>query len=82
LVTKPFRFSEVAGAPNTPGVYAWYYRIELTNKDIENCIEAVELETASVVRDEIVRSFLDTHLFRYYKEVPYFVALSGKLKPQ
>lgn len=80
--TKHFRFSEVAGAPNTPGVYAWYYRIELTDKDIATCIENVELETVPEVRDEIVHEFLDTHLFRYYKEVPYFVALSGQLKPR
>ena len=29
-----------------------------------------------------MHTFLDTHLFRYYKEVPYFVALSGALKPR
>lgn len=80
--TKHFRFSEVAQAPNTPGVYAWYYRIELTNKDIATCIESVELETNPDVKDAIVHAFLDTHLFRYYKEVPYFVALSGQLKPR
>jgi len=82
LSTKHFRFSEVAQAPNVPGVYAWYYRIELTDKDIATCVEEVELETSEEVRDEIVRTFLDTHLFRYYKEVPYFVALSGQLKPR
>jgi hypothetical protein len=82
LVTKDFRFSEVAGAPNTPGVYAWYYRIELTDKDIATCVEEVELETSLESRDEIVRTFLDTHLFRCYKEVPYLVAISGRLKPK
>jgi hypothetical protein len=82
LRTSHFRFSEVAGAPNTPGVYSWYYRIELTDKDIAKCVEDVELEPSQEARDELVRVFLETHLFRYYQEVPYFIALSGQLKPR
>ena len=80
--TTHFRFSEVSSAPNTPGVYSWYYRIELTDKDIAKCIEDVELESSHEARDDLVRSFLERHLFRYYKEVPYFVALTGQLKPK
>ena len=80
--TSHFRFSEVSSAPNTPGVYSWYYRIELTDKDIVKCIEDVELETSPEAREDLVRRFLETHLFRYYKEVPYFIALSGPLKPK
>jgi hypothetical protein len=82
LSTRHFRFSEVSSAPNTPGVYSWYYRIELTDKDIAKCIEDVELEMSAEARDDLVRNFLETHLFRYYKEVPYFIALSGPLKPK
>jgi hypothetical protein len=80
--TKHFRFSEVASAPETPGVYAWYYRIDLTDKDIANCIEEVELEISPDRREEIVRTFLETYLFRYYKEMPYMVDLTGPLKPR
>jgi hypothetical protein len=82
LTTKNFRFSEVAGAPDTPGVYAWYYRIELTDKDIARCVESIDLAGDQDSRDEIMREFLNNHLFRFYKEVPYFVSLSGKLKPR
>jgi hypothetical protein len=82
LGTSHFRYSEVSSAPNTPGVYSWYYRIELTDKDIAKCIEDVELEPLQEARDDLVRSFLETHLFRHYKEVPYFIALSGQLKPR
>lgn len=82
MSTSHFRFSEVNSAPNTPGVYSWYYRIELTDKDIAKCIEDVELATLPEARDSLVRSFLETHLFRYYKEAPYFIALSGPLKPK
>ena len=82
LTMKHFRFSEVAGAPETPGVYAWYYRIELTDKDIARCVEDIDLSEDQASRDTIMREFLNNHLFRFYKEVPYFVALSGKLKPR
>ena len=81
-MTKHFRFSEVAQAPNGPGVYSWYYRIELTDKDIATCIENVALENNPDIKEAIVHAFLEAHLFRYYKEVPYFVALSGQLKPR
>ncbi len=80
--TKHFRFSEVTSAPNTPGVYSWYYRIELTDKDIARCIEDIELESSQDARDTVMRDFLETHLFRYYKEVPYFVTMTGQLKAQ
>lgn len=82
MTTKNFRFSEVAGAPDTPGVYAWYYRIELTDKDIARCIERIDLAEDQNSRDEIMREFLNNHLFHFYREVPYFVSLSGKLKPR
>ena len=82
MQTRHFRFSEVASSPNSPGVYSWYYRIELADKDIAKCVEDVELEGSEDAQDEIMRDFLRTHLFRYYKEVPYFIALSGQLKPK
>ena len=72
--TKYFRFSEVAGAPETPGIYAWYYRIELTDRDIANCIEEIDLEQSPEARIEIIKTFLETYLFRYYKEMPYMRA--------
>jgi hypothetical protein len=76
-----YRYSEIAGAPNSPGVYSWYYRIELTDKDIAACIREVEQEASEDDREAIMRTFLQTHLFRFYKEEPYMVALSGPLKP-
>ena len=82
LTTKNFRFSEVASAPDTPGIYAWYYRIELTDKDIARCVEDIDLASDQDSRDSIMREFLNNHLFSFYKEIPYFVALSGKLKPK
>jgi hypothetical protein len=82
LNTKQFRFNEVASAPDTPGVYAWYYRIELTDRDISVCIADVEAQTDFESKKTIIRSFLDRRLFRYYKDQGYSVELSGPLKPR
>ena len=82
METRQFRFSEISSAPYAPGVYAWYYRTELTDKDIAQCIKDVEQESSESAQDDIMRLFLETHLFRYYKETPYSVAISGKLKPK
>jgi hypothetical protein len=82
LNTRHFRYSEIAGAPNTPGVYSWYYRIELSNKDIAKCVEDVDLEPSSDTKQAIIREFLEVHLFKYYEEMPYLISLSGQLKPK
>ena len=82
LNTKQYRFNEIANAPDAPGVYAWYYRIELTDRDIAVCIAEVESTETPALREGVIRSFLDRRLFRYYKEEPYSVEISGALKPR
>jgi hypothetical protein len=81
LTTARFRFNEVANAPETPGVYSWYYRIELADRDIATCVAEVNSTAATAEREELVKSFLDRRLFRYYKEEPYEVHMGGALKP-
>lgn len=80
--TIQYRFNEIANAPDVPGVYSWYYRIELTDRDIAVCIAEVETATDESSREAVIRSFLDRRLFRYYKDEPYSVELSGALKPR
>ena len=78
---QSFRFDEINQAPEGAGIYAWYYRIEVSDKDIALCISSVE--SAQVTkRAEIVRDFLERRIFRYFKESPYTVQLSGQLKPK
>lgn len=74
-----FRFHELDQAPELAGVYAWYYRLEIATKDIENCIS--ELLSAAENKEKIIRDFLALRLFRHYLESPYIVTLSGKMKP-
>lgn len=82
MSTSQFRFNEVASAPDTPGVYSWYYRIELTDRDIAVCIASVEALSDISEREKVIRLFLDRRLFRYYKEEPYSIELFGALKPR
>jgi hypothetical protein len=82
LSTTQYRFNEVAGAPDMPGVYSWYYRIELTDRDIAVCIADVEAAPDINSKEEVIRAFLDRRLFRYYKEEPYSVEVTGPLKPR
>lgn len=80
--TEQYRFNEIANAPDVPGVYSWYYRIELTDRDIAVCIAEVEATPDEAAREALIETFLDRRLFRYYKEEPYTVELSGALKPR
>lgn len=82
MSTAQYRFNEVANVPDVPGVYSWYYRIELTDRDIAVCIADVEAAPDVASREEVIRTFLDRRLFRYYKEEPYRVDLTGPLKPR
>jgi hypothetical protein len=82
LTTTQYRFNEVARAPDVPGVYSWYYRIELADRDIAVCIADVEAASDLPSKEQVIRTFLDRRLFRYYKEEPYSVEVSGPLKPR
>lgn len=78
--TRGLRLYELMQAPESSGIYAWYYRLELSNKDISDCI--IACQTASnEERCKIVRTFLTERLFNYYREQPYYVSLTGRLKP-
>jgi len=78
---RGLRLYELMQAPELPGVYAWYYRIELSDKDIGDCITACNGATSDEERCAVVRLFLERRLFNYYREQPYTAVLTGPLKP-
>ena len=78
---RGLRLYELMQAPELPGVYAWYYRIELSDKDISDCVAACDAATSDEERCGIVRLFLERRLFSYYREQPYMAVLTGPLKP-
>lgn len=78
---QPIRFDEIDKTPEIAGIYAWYYRIEISDRDIDLCIDSVEKSN----QDDklvIVENFCKHKLFNFFLESPYHVTMKGKLKPK
>jgi asparagine synthetase B (glutamine-hydrolysing) len=73
-------WSEIAKAPDRAGIYAWYFRPELTDHDINNLIESIEINSDKASVE--IRSFFAERLFKYFMQRPYEVQISGQLKPK
>lgn len=80
-----FSWAELGGVPTGSGIYAWYYRPELTERDIKDAIRTIESEKAAGREDEAgkaVQKFLNERLFKYFEEDSYKVHVHGSLKPR
>jgi len=75
-----YRFHEVAGTPEGPGVYAWYCRYELPERNIDDLIKSLQGVELEKQRD-LVRAFLGRYLFSYFQEQPYDVVIKAPLRP-
>jgi hypothetical protein len=76
-----FRFHELNQAPEVPGCYSWYYRMELASRDIQSCLQQVGQAESPEAKIAIIETFLRQRLFKPYTETPYKVSLQGRLKP-
>jgi hypothetical protein len=77
-------WAQIDLAPEVPGIYAWYSRLQISKADIEAVIKRIEsakLLGENHARAE-VESALDRFIFNPYRETPYQVALRGQLKPK
>lgn len=79
-------WSELSQAPGNSGIYAWYFRPQLTEYDITRFIEDIKLassnEEGDINQSTIVKKFFNDRLFRYFEQKPYDVELKGVLKPR
>ncbi|OUR79628.1 hypothetical protein A9Q83_04320 [Alphaproteobacteria bacterium 46_93_T64] len=78
-------WQDISSVPEKPGVYAWYYRPEITNSDLDRIITKVASLTDKKDRSRavaVVTEFLDSFLFNSFRESSYRVAVKGALKPQ
>lgn len=75
-----YKLMELNEAPTSSGIYAWYYQIKLTDKDIASCIAEAKQAESEAERCQTVRDFLEQRLFQYYREAPYDVKISGQMK--
>ena len=81
MAERGLRLYELMQAREQPGVYAWHYRIELSDNDIGDCITACNSAASDDDRCSVVRLSLERRLFSYYREQPYQAVLTGPLKP-
>lgn len=81
---RSLKWSEIDLAPETPGVYAWYSRLDISKADIDAIVKRVN--EAKLIGDPQARAevedALDRFIFSPYRETPYQVALRGQLKPK
>lgn len=77
-----FRFHQVDDAPQKSGVYAWYCRYELPQRDTDELIQALKATGTPEEKREMVKAFLRRRVFSYFAEAPYSVSIYGPLKPR
>lgn len=77
-------WKEINAVPqDTAGVYAWYFSPEIPEYDIDFLVDSLErmMNSPTEQRHQLVRDFLDQHIFRFFLETPFRVELMGPLKP-
>jgi hypothetical protein len=79
---KKFTWREIniRNIGNSSGVYAWYYSNKISSHDIDLLINKVEISGDRSSKQEMVKQFLQKHIFSYYQEISYEARISGKLK--
>tara|TARA_B100000745_G_scaffold190554_2_gene125218 strand:+ start:337 stop:969 length:633 start_codon:yes stop_codon:yes gene_type:complete len=77
------KFSQISDVSilDSSGVYAWYYKVSLGNKDIEDLLETLQSKSR-LEKEELVKRFLNRHFYQYFKESNYLASIKGKLMPQ
>lgn len=78
---KAFSLLEIDNVPDNPGVYAWYFKSIITERDIGDFLAELRSTTEQEQREEKVRAFLNLRLFAPLQESPYTVVVQGALKP-
>ena len=79
---KKFLWANISQAPSKPGIYAWYYTPEITDRDISNLINEIGEEEDILRGSELVKSFFMKRLFDLFREDDYTAKISGPLKPK
>jgi hypothetical protein len=71
----------VHSIPSKSGVYAWYYRQKIGDKDVNVLIEKLNIVSDANEKKVIVEDFIVNFVFKFFKEDPYKIEISGPLKP-
>lgn len=63
------------------GVYAWYYKLEISRYDIDTLISSIEAEADQKIIRTMVGKFLNSFVYDYFRLSSYDIALTGQLQP-
>ena len=80
-----YSWSELALIPKKPGVYAWYYIVDVPQYDVDKTVTDVERAYESGDQGEaenLVAAFLSKFVFDPFAETPYVATVRGPLKPK
>lgn len=79
-----FGWAEISDVPDVPGIYAWYYNIEITDRDLKEAVKKVTSlrDCGSYdLAEKIISDFLNRFVFNFFQEEPYAAIVKGPLKP-
>lgn len=80
-----YRWTEISGIPQEPGIYAWYYSPEITDYDLEFAIKQInQFKQNNDIQSalKMIDTFLEKNIFKYFQEEAYQVSIEGSLKPK
>lgn len=78
---QTYHWHTLARAPTSAGLYAWYYKPNLTEPDIDLLTSKLKELDSALDRIQLVGDFLNRHIFGPFVESPYKAVISGPLKP-
>jgi hypothetical protein len=78
-----FHWLEIKEVPALPGVYAWYYEHRISDLDIAKLEQDLAESTIDLVNSrKLVKDFIKQNILTFFQEEPYYVSLTGQLKPK
>lgn len=79
-----YQWATIGHIPEASGVYAWYYLVDITDRDIQVAIDrlrvSVDAGDDAEARASVV-AFFQRFVFRFFEEEPYVASIRGALKP-
>jgi hypothetical protein len=82
--TKTISWKHLHTVPAVKGIYAWYYRPDITEFDVKTAIDTIKQHNTAGQRDEAIATaeeFFIKRIFGYFRYESYKVDVSGPLMP-
>ena len=76
-------WADLASAPASPGVYAWYYSPLITDYDLDAAIFDIQTkrDESRTEAEFSAKTLLEDRIFKQFREEPYKAVVQGPLKP-